>query len=1572
MEKFARSTGEPGDTGRSFSHGNCDGKERKTRDRKPKLTSEVVVIQRATENRGRGESCRNSSRRSIPSSELSRSQKLINLRADDPHGTQCDVGNARDESTRVGNSERCERHEILADAWMGTGTENMDVSRVLVLGIFHSQNDITNLMQTACNFFVLMKVIFDLILCKKNYVQLQLLIREIKAFVDVANDMEFQIIQRYMDRYKFFFSMTGMGYMIAGISFCVAPLFSSQELPAGGWIPFSIQSLGVYYTVYAIEVCCIFQTVLCIGVDFTIAILLSFPAAKLDILGTKLQHVTGYDMLMQSVGVVCQYLPVVVSGCAQLLIFSWPADDLRESSLRFAKSLNDVQWLGKPRKMKSAVIVMMQRSQKTLLMTMSGFLPPLSLEYFASFLRTVSSYFMATKTMIDEHERTVIQGYIDRYKVFFSVTGMSYMFGAASFCFVPFFTGQELPADGWIPFSIESYGIFCTIYVVEAYCVLQTGFSIFVDFMIAILFSFSAAKLDILGMKLRHVKSYDMLKLIEAMKFCCKRANSYEKYIFQRYVDKYNMLYGASAVWFYLLSLPWGPSFHPSLSQQELLRRENVWNYVLAKKNNTRRGRCCFRYAKEVANLIQFTALISLCICGFESVFSCMIMKVHGSDLVVHLWLRKCVKLYDYDQGEIKAFIDVASDNEFQIIQRYMDRYKFFFSMTGMGYMIAGISFCVTPLFSSQELPAGGWIPFSIQSLGVYCTVYAIEVYWIFQTVLCIGVDFTVAILLSFPAAKLDILGTKLQHVTGYDMLMQSVGVVCQYLPVVVSGCAQLFIFSWPADDLRESSVRFAKSLNDVQWLGKPRKLKSAVIVMMQRSQKTLLMTMSGFLPPLSLEYFASFLRTVSSYFMATKTMIEYYELIWNIFTLIAEESRKVVFPKGDLRRMWPIIVVENLRPAMANGLRRTVSGIGMIVLNIRQALYIVELAGTFTCTWPIDPKSSKKEIAFHNFRWVFTTLNVILLIIFLILAIFHVRDNIAVLMQTTSETTALLEVFFDLILCRKNSCRLQVLIAKLKVFLDEASENERTVIQGYIDRYKVYFSVTGMSYMFGAASFCFVPFFTGQELPADGWIPFSIESYGIFCTIYVVEAYCVLQTGFSIFVDFMIAILFSFSAAKLDILGMKLRHVKSYDMLVSCIKEYQEIIRYVEDIKVTVEFLLIKTNATMACAVVCGAMPLIYNQSLSVISQFLPMVLSGCLHLFVISWPADDLRESSIRFAKSISDIHWLGEPRKTKSTVVIMMIRSQKAFLVTMGGVLPPLSLEYYARPGACERREMMEGIYANSQPSVNRDFRDARESNRDVSSMEQYTFEYKGRRSAKAYGTDGGAASAAGEIKAFIDVASDNEFQIIQRYMDRYKFFFSMTGMGYMIAGISFCVAPLFSSQELPAGGWIPFSIQSLVVYCTVYAIEVYWIFQTVLCIGVDFTVAILLSFPAAKLDILGTKLQHVTGYDMLMQSVGVVCQYLPVVVSGCAQLFIFSWPADDLRESSLRFAKSLNDVQWLGKPRKMKSAVIVMMQRSQKTLLMTMSGFLPPLSLEYFASFLRTVSSYFMATKTMIES
>ncbi|XP_043789795.1 uncharacterized protein LOC122713427 [Apis laboriosa] len=347
--------------------------------------------------------------------------------------------------------------------------------------------------------------------------------------------------------------------------------------------------------------------------------------------------------------------------------------------------------------------------------------------------------------------------------------------------------------------------------------------------------------------------------------------------------------------------------------------------------------------------------------------------------------------------------------------------------------------------------------------------------------------------------------------------------------------------------------------------------------------------------------------------------------------------------------------------------------------MNIRQVLYVLELIGIFTCTWPINPNISKRRIIFRNILWTFSILNVILLMTSLMLAVVYFRSDILMSMKTASEMAALLEVVLDLILCKWNNSELQVLIEEVKSFLEIANEYEIKILQGYINRYKKFFSTVSMGYISTAISFSLMPLFSAQELPADGWLPFSIEPFGIYCIVYVNHVYCILQTAFCIFVDFTIVILFSFPAAKLDVLRSKLRHVNNYDMLVSCIKEHQKIIGFVEDTKATVETLLFKTNVTMGSTMMCGAFPLLNNQSLAAISQFLPLVLSGILHLYVIAWPADDLRESSVQFTNSISDIQWLGQPNKMKSCVIFMMMRSQKAFLIRMSNLLPPLSLEY-----------------------------------------------------------------------------------------------------------------------------------------------------------------------------------------------------------------------------------------------------------------------------------------------------
>ena len=99
----------------------------------------------------------------------------------------------------------------------------------------------------------------------------------------------------------------------------------------------------------------------------------------------------------------------------------------------------------------------------------------------------------------------------------------------------------------------------------------------------------------------------------------------------------------------------------------------------------------------------------------------------------------------------------------------------------------------------------------------------------------------------------------------------------------------------------------------------------------------------------------------------------------------------------------------------------------GMLNMNIRQVLYILELTGTFTCAWPINPNDSKTYIIIRNILWIFTILNVIFLAISMIFAIFHFRSDIPKSMKTASEMAALLEVALDLALFKWNNSELQV-----------------------------------------------------------------------------------------------------------------------------------------------------------------------------------------------------------------------------------------------------------------------------------------------------------------------------------------------------------------------------------------------------------------------------------------------------------------------------------------------------------------------------------------------------------------
>ncbi|XP_071642067.1 uncharacterized protein [Temnothorax longispinosus] len=269
-----------------------------------------------------------------------------------------------------------------------------------------------------------------------------------------------------------------------------------------------------------------------------------------------------------------------------------------------------------------------------------------------------------------------------------------------------------------------------------------------------------------------------------------------------------------------------------------------------------------------------------------------------------------------------------------------------------------------------------------------------------------------------------------------------------------------------------------------------------------------------------------------------------------------------------------------------------------LIRIKVHQVLYVLQICGTFTSTWPPESTAGKREIFLRDLGWILGILNVLGSVPPLILGACYSGDDVIRMMKALSELTALMEVLFNLILCRIGRSRLQNLLAKLKDFLEHSESYERHIIQKYIDRYSNFSIFVGTSYILAAIAFSCGPLFLSIHLPMEAWYPFSIESIYTKVILYVLQVFAILQTGFCITVDFMIAMFFWYPAARLEMLGQELQQISHKNQTKTCIQKHQEIISFVDDVRCAVQYLIFKSNITMASAVIFGAFPLIYGVS--------------------------------------------------------------------------------------------------------------------------------------------------------------------------------------------------------------------------------------------------------------------------------------------------------------------------------------------------------------------------------------
>ncbi|XP_026294942.1 uncharacterized protein LOC102654452 [Apis mellifera] len=343
--------------------------------------------------------------------------------------------------------------------------------------------------------------------------------------------------------------------------------------------------------------------------------------------------------------------------------------------------------------------------------------------------------------------------------------------------------------------------------------------------------------------------------------------------------------------------------------------------------------------------------------------------------------------------------------------------------------------------------------------------------------------------------------------------------------------------------------------------------------------------------------------------------------------------------------------------------------------LTPEKAILFTKLSVALTCSWPPSPLATKAQHLFFNALWCIAFLTSVMLFLPLLAAIYVYRKHPVILGKTVSLTAAVAQVTIKMIICRLQQKRFQVsslmLYSEMENFCKQATNEEKIILQRYVDRYK-YFHSFYILWSFLTTIFVICgPLYTVQTFPTHAIYPFSVRRHLYKGLIFFHQSLVGFQVSSGMAIDTQIALLLRYATARFEILGIQFNNAKSDGEFDACIKKHDELLR---------------------------------NQPLILKALYAIVVFSASVELFMYAWPADSLMHmviklsrynsfkltifnfifylKTMKMATKVYNMDWYGKDIRTQRKILFIILRSQKYESFGINGIVPALSLSYYGK--------------------------------------------------------------------------------------------------------------------------------------------------------------------------------------------------------------------------------------------------------------------------------------------------
>ncbi|XP_026830248.1 uncharacterized protein LOC105283053 isoform X2 [Ooceraea biroi] len=276
----------------------------------------------------------------------------------------------------------------------------------------------------------------------------------------------------------------------------------------------------------------------------------------------------------------------------------------------------------------------------------------------------------------------------------------------------------------------------------------------------------------------------------------------------------------------------------------------------------------------------------------------------------------------------------------------------------------------------------------------------------------------------------------------------------------------------------------------------------------------------------------------------------------------------------------------------------------------------------------------------------------------------------------------AVLQVTIKMMVFRFRYTDFQVLYYEMEMFCKQADDKTYETLQRYVDNNKYVYGIYCLwSYLTTTFVICGPLIFPQQEFPTDAKYPFSVEEHPVKSMIYLHQSVVGLQAAAGMCMDCNIAMFLFYSAARLEILAQKMCNVMDEHELNKCIKLHNEILRYTRKVTTLIRPLIFATISMTTIGVVFGSLNMVTDQPIMVKVQYAIVIVTASVELLICALPADNLMHMSTNICFAAYESLWFQGNVSMQKKILQIIFRSQKSEVISINGILPALSLRYYA---------------------------------------------------------------------------------------------------------------------------------------------------------------------------------------------------------------------------------------------------------------------------------------------------